>query len=356
MTSRRRFLAGLTVAATAPVIGWAAVGKPAYIAAAKAPDGRFMLAGLSHDGAETFRLPLPARGHAGAAHPTRAEAVAFARRPGTFALVIDVVRGQVRRRLTAPAGHEFNGHGVFVDAGAVLLTSEQVARGSAGRIGIWDVEAGYRRVGAFETHGLGPHEMRVMPGGGGLVVANGGIETEAGGRKKLNLATMQPNLAYLSTEGDLQELVQMAPELRLNSIRHLAVRGDGLVAFAMQWQGEPDMAWPLIGLHRRGTVPALGAAPLDDVLAMQDYAGSIAFAARGDEVAITSPRGNRVQVYSAAGTLLRSHTRADVCGLAPHGDGFLASDGFGGLFTMGSDGVQPLPGHDLAWDNHIVTL
>ena len=66
MTTRRGFLASLLAAGTAPRLGWAAVGSPAYLAAARAPDGRFALYGVSRDGATTFRVPLPARGHAGA--------------------------------------------------------------------------------------------------------------------------------------------------------------------------------------------------------------------------------------------------------------------------------------------------
>ena len=36
---------------------------------------------------------------------------------------------------------------------------------------------------------------------GTLVIANGGIQTDPGDRRKLNIETMQPNLCYLSPEG-----------------------------------------------------------------------------------------------------------------------------------------------------------
>ncbi|MEM7491317.1 MAG: DUF1513 domain-containing protein, partial [Pseudomonadota bacterium] len=119
---RRSFLAGSTAALTAPA--WAALGDPAFLAAGRRPDGRFALHGLRADGAVAFRLPLPARGHAAAAHPTRPLAVAFARRPGTFALVIDCAEGREVRRLHAPDGRHFQGHGAFLDGGRVLATTE----------------------------------------------------------------------------------------------------------------------------------------------------------------------------------------------------------------------------------------
>jgi hypothetical protein len=356
MTTRRGFLASLLAAGAAPRLGWAAVGSPAYLAAAREPDGTFALMGLAMDGAETFRLPLPARGHAGAGHPARAEAVAFARRPGAYALVIDCATGAVLSRLTPPEGQQFNGHGVFVEGGAVLATSEQDRDTSVGVIGLWDVAAGYRRMGEIVSHGIGPHDLRLMPDGRTLVVANGGIATDPTDRTKLNLDTMRPNLAYVGLDGTLLEMVEPDPDLWQNSIRHLAVRADGLVGFAMQWEGAAGAGTPLLGLHRLGDLPRFASAPLGDELVMQGYAGSIAFSGNGEEVAITSPRGGRLHRFSASGEFLGAVSRADVCGLAAHPEGFLASDGFGGLIAVTADGARPLAATDHAWDNHVAFL
>jgi hypothetical protein len=253
MATRRGFLAGLAAAAL-PRLSWADAGSPAFLAAAKLGEG-YVLCGLDAAGGERFRLPLPARGHAAAAHPVRPEAVAFARRPGTYALVIDCARGEVVARLTPPEGRQFNGHGAFSADGAVLYTSEVVAEGSAGRLGLWET-AGWRRIGEVQTGGIGPHDVK-RRADGGLVVANGGIETDPGDRTKLNIETMAPNLAYLSAGGALQEVVALDAELRQASIRHLALAPDGTVAFAMQWEGDPAEAVPLLGLHRRGSAPVL---------------------------------------------------------------------------------------------------
>lgn len=356
MTTRRSFMAALLAAGSVPQIGWAAVGDPAYLAAAQEQDGGFALFGLRDDGAQAFRVPLPARGHAGAGHPLRAEAVAFARRPGTYALVIGCATGAVRAQLAPPEARQFNGHGVFSSDGAILFTAEQDRGSSLGVIGIWDVDAGYVRTGEIASHGIGPHDLRLMPDGQTLVVANGGIATDPTDRTKLNLGSMRPNLSYLALDGTLLEQVELDATLRQNSIRHLATRADGLVAFAMQWEGEAGAAPPLLGLHRRGDAPLLLIAPFADELAMQGYAGSVAFSGNGKEVAITSPRGNRLHRFSAAGCFIGSVSRSDVCGLAAHRDGWLASDGLGGLIAIAEGQPRRLASMSCAWDNHIVSL
>jgi len=195
-----------------------------------------------------------------------------------------------------------------------------------------------------------------MPDADTLVVANGGIATDPTDRRKLNLPTMRPNLTYLSLSGSIWEQVELESELRQNSIRHLAVRHDGLVGFAMQWEGEPGAATPLLGLHRTGEAPVLAPAPLADELAMQGYAGSVAFSGAADEIAITSPRAGRVHRFSDDGAFIAALSRADVCGIAPIGRGYLASDGLGGLISIGSTTPTPLARAECAWDNHIVAL
>jgi hypothetical protein len=116
------------------------------------------------------------------------------------------------------------------------------------------------------------------------------------------------------------------------------------------------MAPPLVALHRRGQAPILAEAPLADEIAMQGYAGSIAFCGDGSEVAITSPRGGRVHRFGIDGAFLGAVGRADVCGLAARAGGYLASDGLGGLVAVAPSGLIALARHDCAWDNHIIPV
>lgn len=353
MTTRRTFLGGLIAAAGAPRLGWAAVGSPSFIAAAKEPDGSFALHGIDSAGRETFSVPLPARGHAACGHPTRAEAIGFARRPGRFALVIDCATGGVMTTLEPPQDRHFNGHGAFSADGTILYTSEQEIDGSVGHVGVWETER-FTRIGSFPTTGIGPHEIRLMPDGKRLVIANGGIQTDD--REKLNIDRMAPSLVYTDLDGRVLDKVELDPDLHQNSIRHLAIRPDGLVAFAMQWEGAPGAATPLVGLHRMGESPVLASAPLGEQLLMEGYAGSIAFAGSGEEVAITSPKGGRLHRFAPDGTFIAPLQRTDICGLATMGAGYLASDGLGGLIALDDKGSHALNRLSSAWDNHLIAL
>ncbi|SES14625.1 hypothetical protein SAMN04490244_106106 [Tranquillimonas rosea] len=356
MTTRRAFLASLAAAAAIPGLSWADAGSPAYLAAARDEDGAFALYGLTAQGADLFRIPLPDRGHAAAAHPEAPEAVAFARRPGTFALVLDCALGKLAARLEAPEGRHFYGHGAFLLDGDTLCTTENDVATGEGRIGMWSRSDGYRRIGEVASGGVGPHEILLRPDGG-LVVGNGGIRTHPDrGREKLNIDTMVPNLAYMSSDGMLEETVELREDLHKNSIRHIAVREDGLVAFAMQWQGDASAATPLLGLHQRGRPPVLASADLAEQIAMQGYAGSVAFDGDGRTVAITSPRGGRLHRFSDAGELVEVHRRADICGVATAAHGFVASDGMGGLFGLEAHEMHALGKRPRSWDNHIVRI
>jgi len=357
MTSRRGFLMGMLASGLAPATTWADAGAPAYLSAGQGADGAYYLYGLAADGAIRFRQAIPGRGHAAAAHPHRAQAVGFARRPGTFAFVLDCVSGQTAAELSTPAGRHFYGHGVFSRDGAMLYTPENDFANARGVIGVWDVQAGYKRLGEFASGGVGPHDIRLMPDGETLVVANGGIETHPdSGRAKLNIPVMRPSLAYLDHEGALLEQVELDHALHMNSIRHLALRPDGLVGFAMQWQGGQGELPPVLGLHRRGSVPRLlGGA--GESGAMNGYGGSVAFSGDGRLLGVSSPRGATVQVFDVdSGALAQSLALEDVCGLGAAPGGFLASSGTGALVMLGPDGPAPLGRAPVRWDNHLVRL
>ncbi|SDX90141.1 hypothetical protein SAMN05444358_11514 [Ruegeria halocynthiae] len=357
MTSRRIFLAGLAAASFAPVRGWPSVGGPDFLAAALFPDGTYRLSGLDSTGNILFSIPLPARGHAAAAHPIKAQAVAFARRPGTFAIVIDCESGTVIKRLKAPKGRHFYGHGAFSADGTQFFTTENNYETADGVVGVWDV-ASFARLGEFPSGGIGPHDMRLMPDGGTLVIANGGIETHPeSGRTKLNLPTMQPNLTYVDLSGSILDQVELPPALHKNSIRHLAVRRDGLVGFAMQWQGSQTKHPPLLGLHRQGEKPHLLSAPDTGQSTLQGYAGSIAFSADNQSIAITCPRGNALHRFNVTnGTFTDAFALEDVCGLGAGSTGLVFTTGTGAFGTLNTTRAEISAQLNCQWDNHLIPI
>jgi len=364
-TSRRALLraaAGLGAASLMPPLGWAAAGSPAFLAAAGLPDGSFWLLGLTARGEEIFRLPLPDRGHAAAAHPERPEAVAFARRPGTFALVVDCAEGRVAARLDAPEGRHFYGHGAFSADGRTLFTTENAIAEEAGRVGLWDASDGYRRLGEVDSGGVGPHEILLMPGGARLAVANGGILTDpSSGRAMLNLATMAPNLSYLdAATGAVVETLELPEALARNSIRHIAAAPDGTLAAGMQWEGPALEAPPLLAVHRPGAA-ALELHPTPEPVRRRtgNYIGSVAVSADGRAAAVTAPRGNMMLIFDLTAPGRVTEVAApDLCGVARSGDGFACTTGEGrfmeaSLAAGGAAAIGTLP---LAFDNHLIAL
>lgn len=358
MPNRRIFMAGLVAAGICSKPTWADVGSPNFLSAGMTSEGTYMLCGLTDQGQVSFKLRLPARGHAAAAHPTLAEAVAFARRPGTFAIVIDCVSGRRKAILKAPNGHHFYGHGVYSADGDLLFTTENDFEAGRGMIGVWDTRNGYRRLDAFSSGGTGPHDVRLMPSGRTLVVANGGIETHPEtGRIKLNLPTMRPNLSYLNVNGRIEEKIELDHALRRNSIRHLATTEYGAVVFAMQWQGDIAEYPPLIGMHQKGSPPVLFRATGQDALRMQGYAGGVAIAQESGCIAATSPRGNVVQVFDILSrTVVAQSEIEDVCGITALGATFFLTSGRGKVAIQSGDGHKILRDTSLRWDNHLVKV
>ena len=364
--SRRAFLSGaagsLLVALglrAATVRGHAG---PLYVGCRADDAERYFTTGFAADGRVVFDIPLPGRGHGAAFRPATAHCVVFARRPGTFAVVIDLDRGEALRRIDAGAGRHFYGHGVFSPDGRYLFTSENDFEAGRGMVGIRDAEDGYRQIGEFASQGIGPHELVLMPDGATLAVANGGIRTHPDNdRAILNLDTMQPSLAYLDlASGRLRDTFGLAARLHRLSIRHLAVNPDGLVAVAMQYEGSRRDRVPLVGLHDGGTLRLLDAPPATE-RRMRQYAASIAFDQGGRLLAVSCPRGNLITFWDArAGRLVDQMEVVDGCGVAP-GDAsgeFVITGGRGQVLRVasGRDDRTPVVVASrsvTAWDNHL---
>ena len=365
--SRRAFLSGAAGSLLVAVGFRAATVRgnagPLY-AGCRADDAeRYFTTGFAADGRVVFDIPLPGRGHGAAFRQAPAHCVVFARRPGTFAVVIDLDRGEALRRIDAGAGRHFYGHGVFSPDGRYLFTSENDFEAGRGMVGIRDAEDGYRQIGEFASQGIGPHELVLMPDGATLAVANGGIRTHPDNdRAILNLDTMQPSLAYLDlASGRLRDAFGLAARLHRLSIRHLAVNRDGLVAVAMQYEGSRRDRVPLVGLHDGGSLRLLAAPPATE-RRMRQYAASIAFDHGGRLLAVSSPRGNLITFWDArAGHLVDQMEVVDGCGVAP-GDApgeFVITGGRGQVlrFAPGHDDQTPLvvaAPTIAAWDNHLV--
>lgn len=346
------FLAGLATPARAATETADAVFATAF----QQRDGSYGAALLSQDGRLLHRIALPERGHDVTFDPVSRRSVVFARQPGTFAVVFDHTGREEPVTIASVPGRHFYGHGLFSPDGRLLYATENDFDAAAGMVGVYDATDGFRRISEFPTHGIGPHEMLLMPDGRTLAVANGGIETHPDfGRAKLNLPTMQPSLVFLDREGGtLMESHAFPPSLHQLSIRHMAVAADGRVWFGCQHEGPESERPALVGTARPGEDLALVDMPQDVLSGLRNYVGSVAANVEAGTVAISSPQGNSLVVLDARQRNVVAATKlVEVCGIAPEKGGFLASTGTGTLIDVTGDATSA---PDYVWDNHLLRI
>ena len=363
---RRSFIAGVAGMLTCPARTQSheAVRRSVIAATVRQRDGSFAAVIYELGKGALAKADLPGRGHDVTVNPATGECVAFARRPGTFAIAFGVDRQRPPVAFSSPQRRHFYGHGVFSRDGRLLYTTENDFPMSVGRIGVWDVVAGYRRIGEFSSAGIGPHDINVMPDGETLVIANGGVATHPEhGRRPLNLPSMRPNLAYVDrANGNLIERHELPESQSRLSIRHLDVAADGTVVFGCQHKGARHMPVDLIGFHRIGETPGLLQGGASVRRALRHYVSSVAVDRTGEFAAVTSSRGQQVVVVDVAKRRVVDQRRfSDVSGVAAGGDGtsygFVLTGGGGDLAIAGNgSGLVHQQKADWAWDNHATAI
>lgn len=367
--SRREWLA--LMAASIPVACSGEVRKPAAWITSVA-------GGISKLGGEPgwmhcqpsssdWRFPFGRRGHGLAVDPRGQQLVMVARRPGRSLWIRSVAGGRVLE-IEAPDNRHYLGHAVFDQEGRYLFVTENVFGAydpllpvqelvREAVIGVYDREAGYARVREIPAHGVGSHELRWMPDGTTLVVANGGIYTHPElPRQAQNPDALAPSLVYVDApSGDLMERLEPRdPQL---SLRHLAVHPDGTVVVAMQYQGPLEDSVPLMLSHRRGESLKEWALPEPLRRTMKQYTASVEIHASSRRVAVSAPKAGAVLLFDLDGRFLRAHDLEDAAGLGVNAQGFVVSSGTGWLELLDPQELQVrasrhFPGE--AWDNHLV--
>lgn len=312
------------------------------------------------------RFQSEVRGHGLAVNPAvRGQVVMFGRRPAQVGIVGDLHLGSVVGRFECPGGRHLTGHGCFSLDGASLFVAEADLVTGEGSIAVLDADT-LEREREFSSHGVGPHELALTPEGAALVIANGGLVTEADGRDPINLDTMRSSLVYVDVLSGALLGEHTVPESKA-SLRHLAVAADGTVVVVMQIQREAladEDSRPLIAVHRPGgeLEPLLDGLELG--LAMDDYAGAVAVEHGSRVAAVTSPRGNLVAYWNLdSGLSLGVQRFDDVSGVAVSADGtrFVFSGSGGQLRQTDTATLQEQPEarsrlEDVKWDNHLHAL
>jgi hypothetical protein len=370
---RRRFLqclGGASVALAAWPARAAAAPAASYIGCRLKGEESGSAAAFDLSGRELFALDLPTRGHDITLRPGSREAVIFARRPGTWFIVVDWDTGAITKQQTAGENRHFFGHGAFSADGKLLYATENDTQSGNGIVGVYDATANYARLGEFPSHGIGPHDIALLPDGRTLVIANGGLMTlPDSGREILNPDTMRSTIDLVDREqGELLARFELGASYRDLSLRHLALTVRGDILFGGQYQGEAEELPLLAGMIPSNGKMSMLPAPDEELAALENYIGSVAVDRDGEILAATSPHGNRIAFWSiTSGEFIGSRRMADVCGVASTADAreFVVSSGNEGcaeLTLTGPEASASIKSSQISnlaqqvWDNHLVML
>ncbi|MGE8295524.1 MAG: DUF1513 domain-containing protein [Pseudomonas sp.] len=362
---RRTFLglgaAAASLAAAGAFGGWTLFGpsgQPLLLSARDDADGRHYAVGYRLDGQRAFATTVNERCHDVVPHPALPLALFVGRRPSTESYLIDTRDGRLLQTLESPAGRHFNGHAVFHKGGDWLYATENdTTEPGRGVLGVYHlVGERLQRSDEHSTHGIGPHQLLWMPDGETLVVANGGIRTEAESRVEMNLDAMEASLVLMQRDGSLVSKEYLAEQQ--NSIRHLAVARDGTVVSGQQYMGDMHDAVPLLAIKRPGQPYQPFALDEAQRAAMNQYTASVAIHDELRLLAMTAPRGNRFFIWDLDSAEVRLDVPLPDCaGVGAVVDGFVVTSGQGRcrLYDCRSarivtDALQLPAG---LWDNHL---
>lgn len=362
MLRRHALTLGSVLLGTLGLGAWKLFGhqpeEPLLLSARDDGDGNHYAVGYRLDGTRAFATRVAQRCHDIVEHPQQPLALFVARRPGTESYLIDLRDGRLLQTIVSRPDRHFYGHAVFHRGGEWLYATENDTRDPGrGVLGVYRFQ-GERLMHDHElpTHGLGPHQLAWLPDGETLVVANGGIRTEAESRVEMNLDAMEPSLVLMRRDGTL--LSKESLPQQMNSIRHLAVAADGTVLAGQQYMGEPGEHADLLAIKRPGE--ALQAFPVGEEqrLAMNQYTASVAVHDALRLVAVTAPRGNRFFVWDLdSGALRLDAPLPDCAGVGAVKDGFVVTSGQGRCRFYDCRGaqitMQPLELPAGLWDNHL---
>lgn len=362
---RRQFLIGSVVALGssrhALAVGLEAPLRDAiYASAARRADGSYAVLLLAEDGRILREIALEARAHDIAIDHIRRRAVVFARRPGFFALAFDVDGARPPEVFAPEPNRHFYGHGVFANDGRLLYATEHDVDTGEGAIGVYDVAAGWKRIGEFPSYGVGPHEAIMLSDAVTLAVANGGFGNDpATGRESIGLADMAPSVAFIDVKtGNLKARHDVPAAINLLSVRHLVETAAGDIWFGCQWQGGLEDTPQLLGRVGIDKPLALLDRATPHGIALKGYIGAVAASADGRLVAASAPLAGRI-VYADAETGAFVHEIAlkDSSGITP-GSGraaFAMSTGEGAVRIEDAGGAPPkvFEFSGVEFDNHL---
>lgn len=331
---------------------------PLLLSARDDSDGKHYAVGYRLDGTRVFATEVGQRCHDIINHPHLPIALFVARRPGTESYLVDLRDGTLLQTVASQANRHFYGHAVIHKDGQWLYATENdTTEPGRGLLGVYRFE-GERLVhsGEIPTHGIGPHQVSWMPDGETLVVANGGIRTEAESRVEMNLNAMEPSLVLMQRDGTLLSKETLGQQM--NSVRHMGIAQDGTIVTGQQFMGAAHESSELLAIKRPGQPFVAFPVAEQQLQAMGHYTASVAVHSDLRLVALTAPRGNRFFIWDMdSGDLKLDAPLPDCAGVGAVADGFVVTSGQGRCryydCRQASLVAKPLDLPAGLWDNHL---
>ncbi|WP_166364347.1 DUF1513 domain-containing protein [Pseudomonas akapageensis] len=332
--------------------------SPLLLSARDDSDGKHYAVGYRLDGTRVFATAVGQRCHDIINHPQLPIALFVARRPGTESYLIDLRDGRLLQTIASQPNRHFYGHAVIHKSGEWLYATENdTTDPGRGVLGVYRFEGERLNYsGEISTHGIGPHQVSWLPDGETLVVANGGIRTEAESRVEMNLDAMQPSLVLMHRDGTLLSKENLNQQM--NSVRHLAIASDGTVVASQQFMGDAHETAELLAIKRPGE--AFQAFPVAEhqLQAMNHYTASVAIHSELRLVALTAPRANRFFIWDLDTAAVRLDAPLPDCaGVGAVKDGFVVTSGQGRcrFYDCRQQALlaKPLELPAGLWDNHL---
>ncbi|MEM0909440.1 MAG: DUF1513 domain-containing protein [Pseudomonadota bacterium] len=357
---RRTFILGGTAAIIASSFATSGCFNSRYeqmlVSTASDLMGNHYVIATTLDGTLISATNLPERGHDTIEVPNKPHHVlVVARRPDRFAMEIDILSGKVTHHFNTTAGRHFYGHGCFSPDGNFFFTSENDYVNGKGVIVVRDTQS-YRVITEFSSGGIGPHDMKVLPNGRQLAIANGGIQTHPDyQRMKLNIDTMTPNLSII--DFDSGEVVRrFFPPHNKQSIRHLDVDSAGDIFVGVQWQGSKNEVHPLVYKQSGNSELKPLIANKLDWQRMHQYTASVV--ANNDSLIVTCPRGDCVSIWDTTTRgLVDISSLKDAAGAVQIDDAFYLSTGHGYIKKSQSNNFQDVAKlAKFRFDNHMMSM
>ena len=371
MISRRTFLLGLGgisavgvvgAVSTTPISLLLSAQKHWLVSGCSDKKGCFFAAAFDLQGQLINKVALPARAHQVIPMKSKpGHALVFARRPGNYVLEIDFIRGEVVNHIAVSDGQRFYGHGALIKNDSILLTTENDYKNGKGLIVFRDIKT-QQIIDQYDSGGIGPHQLSVMPNSNEnlIVIANGGIQTHPEqSRKKLNIDSMQPNLAYMSLEaGQIEGKFEL--ENKQLSIRHLDVSSQGKVVAGLQYQGASTDEVPLAISHHGEDQLSILKTDNNTWRSMKQYTASVCINSKSNTVAITCPKADLLTFWQLdSNEFIASHKLKDGAGTTLIDESFIASTGRGRIISQ-SNPLKPYQVNadfnELRWDNHMTSI